>query len=463
MAAATLSSAFKASFGTIPRDPVVEVIDLLSRMYDKELDRKEKKETYALALLSDELRSASYDLRQEKKDYREAKDMLGNLIGKGKSGTNVNYTGPVRKVAKDIAGMYRNSIFDKEAETDFYAEKTSEAMDKVNFINRVKSFIPALSKEEGTPGVWDGPDFTPEAIAPQLIGKEDAKGLETAIELISKWQTQQPEFTSPGVIEAMNLLHAKSKAQAAGYEKIDFNTQVTRIQNTLAQSDFMTNMKALYTQLENRDIKKEAFKKTVVNLFPTPDGTHTLGSILSPERGKITEKTDIEPFYTEIADTYTLFSSYIEGTGVDALGLLRFTSKMEGIYNSDKMKSLPEARARFRQYLLDNLNFDVSKPDQFIFPEYDEAGDITPRGASHGESKLSLELAIKGSYMSKYPGEITEKNLDEFFGDKERQKLIKSLYIERNPDLDDSQINSNVKGVYDSLHMNIKKKKVKKT
>ena len=440
----------------IQESPMKAGIDSLTSLVldlaNKELDRKSEEKRYEMALLVDKYRDVSSETRTIKGNYDLAKRSYAAMFGRDLE-NDPEYSSGREEVATDITGMYKSEIDDQLEMAKLLKDATYKKSQDIAIMQGISSSLNLASPEYGKSATEYGPlDFTGDVLVPQFTGAEGEE-LKRLVGLFEDYKKTNPQLFSERRMEALNLLSAKARTEAGIITEKDFESKVGFIQNTLAQSNFMRDMGALNMQLQSGAIRESELVEKAVNLYPV-EGGYSLGSTLSPELGIVKKGADMEPYYNEIANTYHLFSSFIEGTGVNAMGLKRFTNKMKRIYNSPSLKANEGGRANFRQYLLDNLNFDVTKPDQFIFPRYSDTGKMQDISVED----ITLEQSIEGSFKSMYPGDITEANLDLFFGDKKIQEEIRGLYKETYPDMKPGKIKTSVRGVYYSLLKGVKKK-----
>lgn len=339
---------------------------------DKNLDSEEKEKAHMLNILADNLRTASSDLRQEKKSHSETKVIHESYFGKQK-GNDVNYTSQVAPVSDDIMGMYDYKIEDREREVDFLQEQTLRNLKDISYINRLQVALPTVSKVLGAdPNRLDPEDVTPVVLAPQFT-KGPPEEIATAERLIGSYFEQRPEVVSPGALEAINLLAAKTEAQAAEHDwaadqriyiqnKREEDKTKAIVASNLAFSPFV---KAVDVITKGDDSDSEQVEKIMA--LGAQYGQN-IGDLLFPGENKKAQ-------YDATVRAYRAMASFGKGSTApkDITGLGRLVDNLKAQYKASpgKVGDLSTEKGIFADWVSKMFNINMENIDHLYFEGYD--------------------------------------------------------------------------------------------
>ena len=370
------------------RDLTMVALDFLN----KSLDRKSREKAYKLNILADDLRTASSDLRHEKKSNQQARMLHEELYGKS---NNPNYTSKGIPMSEDVVKMHEVKIEDKQKRYNFYEEQTLNLLKEISFAKRAQAEIPKLSKALGKPNLLEPIDVTPERIASQLVvGTEDE--MKRGEELITSLLKKRPELVSLERLEEVNLLAAHRKAQAAGYEWADTQRSYTKgqrkeaetkaiVASNLALSPFVSDVGSIS---RGEDSPSDQSKK--IFALGSEYGLD-VGNILLPD-GSPEEK------YNIIVRTYNAMASFGKGSTApkDITGLGRLVDRLKTGYEglTGSVGDISTPKGAYANWVSEMFNIDMENIDHLYFE-----GRIKPFSKEKKDIKIS-------EFHDKTPGEI---------------------------------------------------------
>jgi len=376
-------------------DAMRELTTLVVDMYGKSLDRKEKDRVHKLNILADDLRTASGDLRYEKKSLKQTKILYEDLFGKS---NDANYTSQGTFVSDDVEEMYDYKIGEKESEIDFIQDEVSQMLKDISFIDRVRIALPTVSKALDRPLYLDPADVTPAVIAPQLVTGTPEKIAE-AERLIGAHFKVQPEVVSPGALDVINLLADKARAQAAGYEWTDkqkkyietkrllAKTEAT-VASNLAFSPFVMSVDAIVKEEYSDDDQVKNIMALGAVYGADGEIILNIGSILLPEGSP-------EEQYNFVVRAYTAMASFKKGSTVpkDITGLGRLVDGLKARYKdrTGSAGDINTPKGAYADWVYKMFNINMENIDQLYFEGYDP---ITKEPAQHKMSEITPEKML---------------------------------------------------------------------
>jgi len=376
-------------------DAMRELSTLVMQMYGMSLDSKEKDRAHKLNILADDLRTASSDLRYEKKSLKQTKILYEDLFGKS---NDANYTSQGPFVSDDVEKMYDYKIEEKESEIDFIQNDVSQMLKDISFIDRVRTALPTVSKALDRPLYLDPPDVTPAVLAPQLVTGSPEK-IAKAEELIGSFFETRPEVVSAGALDVLNLLADKARAQAAGYEwttaekdRIIKERELAKTKATVASnlafSPFVMSVDAIVKEEYSDEDQVE--KIMALGAVYGADGEMILniGSMLLPEGSP-------EEQYNFAVRAYTAMASFKKGSTVpkDITGLGRLVDGLKARYKdrTGSAGDINTPKGAYADWVYKMFNINMENIDQLYFEGYDP---ITKEPAQHKMSEITPEKAL---------------------------------------------------------------------